>query len=652
MVRKPPTFLRLVEPIPALPAVNTEDFKPSEWQSTLFAQDNPALLIFVDFVDISESDFLTILTSAKPKFMIDLRLAPRFDIGAINRKLVFSLFQQLGTNYFDLSGRLGVRSLNDARLNPSLLAEAIQDAVFPKKTLIQGPIVFLVDKNQFQEDYISNLTNGLDSSSDIGWEILLVPNSKPAGKSNYQNRNTIFISHANPEDNDFVIWLSARLVSAGYEVWSDLGKLMGGEEFFDTIEDVIRNSAAKIIAVLSQTAQTKKNFLDEINCAVGVERSQNLENFVIPVRVDGIPFDQVRANLARKNIIDFSKNWADGLSLLLKAFARDQVPKISTPITHTNFLRLDSNQAQSIILSKPELLISNWLPIKQWPGDIVFYEIDAPADKINAIIRELPFPAFRHLRLIGSCAEIFALQEYILSYTLKERARIPFDQFLESGSSDLGIKRREAHNFTTSLIRQAWDKHASARNLKPYETASGSIAWFFPKGLLESDKLTFTDLEGKQRRKNLIGWSKKRQVFWHYGVELKASVGALPHVTVKAHIIFTTDGITPIASKERMHILRRSFCKSWWNDRWRDLLLAFTAWLSEGKETINFAVGVNNIIQIEGLPIKLNCPFSVEEDASEEVSEDVIEAYDFEDEEIDEELEEALDIQALTEDAV
>ena len=29
-------------------------------------------------------------------------------------------------------------------------------------------------------------------------------------------RDAIFISHANPEDNEFTVWLGARLTAAGY----------------------------------------------------------------------------------------------------------------------------------------------------------------------------------------------------------------------------------------------------------------------------------------------------------------------------------------------------------------------------------------------------------------------------------------------------
>ena len=39
-------------------------------------------------------------------------------------------------------------------------------------------------------------------------------------------RDAIFISHA--KDNEFTVWLGARLTAAGYEVWADVLGLRGG----------------------------------------------------------------------------------------------------------------------------------------------------------------------------------------------------------------------------------------------------------------------------------------------------------------------------------------------------------------------------------------------------------------------------------------
>lgn len=65
------------------------------------------------------------------------------------------------------------------------------------------------------------------------------------------DRDTIFISHATPDDNDFVRWLGTRLTGHGYRVWADLFDLKGGTPFWTTIEDAIRTRAIKVLFVVS-----------------------------------------------------------------------------------------------------------------------------------------------------------------------------------------------------------------------------------------------------------------------------------------------------------------------------------------------------------------------------------------------------------------
>jgi len=47
-------------------------------------------------------------------------------------------------------------------------------------------------------------------------------------------RDTLFISHATPQDNDFAIWLASRLEMLGYKTWIDKNGLLGGEKFWQT----------------------------------------------------------------------------------------------------------------------------------------------------------------------------------------------------------------------------------------------------------------------------------------------------------------------------------------------------------------------------------------------------------------------------------
>jgi hypothetical protein len=42
------------------------------------------------------------------------------------------------------------------------------------------------------------------------------------------NRDTVFVSHANPEDNTFALWLTLRFGEIGFKVWCDLTKFDRG----------------------------------------------------------------------------------------------------------------------------------------------------------------------------------------------------------------------------------------------------------------------------------------------------------------------------------------------------------------------------------------------------------------------------------------
>jgi hypothetical protein len=62
-------------------------------------------------------------------------------------------------------------------------------------------------------------------------------------------RQALFISHANPQDNAFTLWLGAKLTALGYEVFADILRLKGGQDWERILEDAIRNKAAKFLLV-------------------------------------------------------------------------------------------------------------------------------------------------------------------------------------------------------------------------------------------------------------------------------------------------------------------------------------------------------------------------------------------------------------------
>ena len=58
-------------------------------------------------------------------------------------------------------------------------------------------------------------------------------------------RTALFISHAAPEDNPFTLWLGAKLAALGYEVFADILRLRGGDDWERILESAIRGMLPK-----------------------------------------------------------------------------------------------------------------------------------------------------------------------------------------------------------------------------------------------------------------------------------------------------------------------------------------------------------------------------------------------------------------------
>lgn len=109
--------------------------------------------------------------------------------------------------------------------------------------------------------------------------------------SRVSDRTFVFLNHATPEDNAFTTWLGARLAAAGYEVWSDILKLGGGETFWNDINDGIRRHTALFVPILSPAAANpeKRGVHNEISIAMQVMRRDKLNSFILPVLLQYVP---------------------------------------------------------------------------------------------------------------------------------------------------------------------------------------------------------------------------------------------------------------------------------------------------------------------------------------------------------------------------
>jgi hypothetical protein len=463
-------------------------------------------------------------------------------------------------------------------------------------------------------------------------------------------RPLVFLNHATPEDNQFTAWLAAKLTVAGYEVWCDFHRLKGGQDFWKEIEEVIRNRTARFIAITSRVGQDKDGVRNELSVALAIER--DIPDFVIPVRIDDLPFKEFKITVHKKNAIDFYGNWENGLRALLKSLEHYKVPR-KPEVNLALALPWLVPKEQLAIQLRPqtESLETNAIEIRNLPDVLSTVEVLNTTDQVERTEANSRIPWFQHRQLLCGFASQEELQaNFATSNSTKKASRVLLDVFLKADSKAfVGLKRDDASRLLIRLLRQAWGLRMQQLGLKPFTVGGKLLGWFVPNGLLPANKQNFREHSGKKRTKNLVGRSDKRGVYWHFGVSAYPSLLQPPRFELRTHVLFSEDGQTPLESVKRMHRLRRGFCRNWWNDHFRSLFRAVLAYIAQDEETIVLPAGASAQIVLSSSPIMWTSPVSLSD--SQDLPEELISELDEEAEPDDLEDEEEAGVELEAEDS-
>jgi len=133
---------------------------------------------------------------------------------------------------------------------------------------------------------------------------------------------------------------------------------------------------------------------------------------------------------------------------------------------------------------------------------------------------------------------------------------------------------------------------------------------------------------------------------WHFGIEVLPSIGSFFGFHIRSHVAFTLNGI-PYTEADKQHRLRRRECKSWFNDRWADMLQAATAQLAGTAPSLELPVSGSEHIGVSLAPESFLSPvrfvwekdkqlpaYQPDDDNTQEVVED--DADEEDDEDVDE----------------
>jgi hypothetical protein len=210
-------------------------------------------------------------------------------------------------------------------------------------------------------------------------------------------------------------------------------------------------------------------------------------------------------------------------------------------------------------------------------------------------------------RLVGSFADSAAFAEASsFAHQTPTAYDVVFSDFV--GGTDLGpyLDRSSATNDVVNLLRQHFDALAQSRGLLPVEFASKQTGWFFADGLLPENRVAFDAPDGRRIRRSMSG--KFKGLRWH--VCLLAKPRVWPELAYRVHVnvVLSADGKTPLPG-DQTHKRRRRLTKSWWNDVWRDRLLAAMHFLAGGNPAIAVSAG-SEVFEIATWPLCVDVPVS------------------------------------------
>jgi len=426
-------------------------------------------------------------------------------------------------------------------------------------------------------------------------------------------RNTIFISHATPNDNEFSVWLASRLELMGYKVWIDKTELLGGEKFWETIDHVIRYEAVKFLLVYSekillngQAGKLKDGVYKEFSLAESIAKQHpELVDFITLLKID-----QSAHNLFigadRLNKIPFTDNWGKGFELLIEKLSKDGIKTTNQDI-QTDFSEwyLNNLSMKNPIIQKKELFYTNWWGVDSFPESFSILRFENETQAKAIFDQNQTYP----ISLIANCISTF---DKNLNYNISrdnESIDIQPKEIYTIKIADL-LLGYEAISFPTyvdalnhfkKLFKRSLHLFLKTKNLNWYELANKSLAYYHTYRSLPRSKVSFFYPFSSARKPKVKNLHGKYLTLgrWHFAISVRPILEPIVGFSIKSHIVFTTDGLIAWEDKDAVHSHRRKKGKRMFNEEWRDLLIAFINSLKNDNDSIEIKITENSTIKMK-----------------------------------------------------
>jgi len=418
-------------------------------------------------------------------------------------------------------------------------------------------------------------------------------------------RDHLFLSYAS-EDWVLADWLALKLTSEGYKVWYDRIKMLGGESYPLDITEAIKNQTFRVIALLSKYSISKPNPLKERTLALNIARERGIDDFLIPLNVDGLKASELDFQMSDLVYIPFHKSWYKGISNLLKKLNQIDTPQSVESGQKAISQWLSSEERPT---HKNETLWSNLLPILEFPKKIIRFKVDSKID-VESIEPDWLF--YRES------------EESILSFISPENTSYDWlkeIEIIEYQKSD-SIPEKTLRQAITIILRTALKRHCIKKGLKFNEQTK---RLYFPPNLFPNDRLSFNRYDGKKIYIKVVGERKFRLISsgthiieisrYHLSPNFRyfANLFGDPVVQLQIRIFWTNLKGQPLEAKTANR-RRKKLCRDWWNYEWLSRMMAIMQWLGDEKEEISLIESNSGKLRIKLKSLSFSSRYGIDEE--------------------------------------
>ena len=424
-----------------------------------------------------------------------------------------------------------------------------------------------------------------------------------------EKRDIVFISKATPGDDEFVMWLAPRIEAAGYKVFADILTLEPGDRWRKEITATLQNKSIKMLLCCSDSTLARNGVQEEIGIALDLARELGDEQFIIPMRLEKY---KKLFGIGELQYINFENRWAQGLSELLEALKKQNVPCEADVKSINPNWEVYRSRFSIDVEETSEALTSNWLEINTVPDKIYYYQptgaLDHPALQQACNYSHHPVILFqRGFLTFMSLDEVN--EKFSSAARFKVTHELPLLKFIEDGCDELEISARDAKNKVTDMFRKAWENFCREKKLLQY-AYSNKLGFHASEDFIELGKKVSWGERGAARSSMLR--NIKSEKVWQFGVSAIPSLWPFPHFRLKSRVLFSEcengKAGKPFSDSLQQHRLRRRLCKGWRNNRWHGCLMALLKALSEGRDTIEIAMSKEQFIEVKAKPMSFMVP--------------------------------------------